>query len=436
MLGSNDSYKDKKVAIAGFAREGRSALAYFRNRGAEVTIVDEKESLSELPDGVPTILGKGAFEKLDGFDIVSRTASLNPRKIKTDGQITSVTKEFFKHCRGRVIGVTGTKGKGTTAALTDAILKEAKQPSHLVGNIGTPALDVLDEIEPNDIVVYELSSFQLWDIEQSPHVAVVVMVEIEHQDIHDDPQDYIDAKANISAHQTPSDITIFHPDNQLSEQVAAHGDGVKKRYLSKDAAYVKDGNIVIQEKVICAVKDIALLGQHNVENVCAAVSAVWEFTQDIDAICRAIMNFKGLKHRLEVIREVKGALYINDTISTTASSTVAALKSFDAPKILILGGFDRGLDYQYLVEEIVNNKVRQVIYMDAAGARLKDMLLEAGYDGDSLHEGKSMADIVTLTANLHEAGDVVLLSPAAASFGMFKNYAQRGEKFRELVEKL
>jgi UDP-N-acetylmuramoylalanine--D-glutamate ligase len=210
-----------KVALAGFGQEGRTSYDYWTAKGDTVTIADERESVDDAPPGAPTILGANAFSRLNEFDLIIRSPSVNPAKLPYPNKVWSATNEFFAKCPADIIGVTGTKGKGTTSSLIVSILRAANKTVHLVGNIGNPALDDLAVIKPNDIVVFEMSSFQLWDIKKSPRVAVVLGIEADHLDVHNDMADYVSAKANIVRFQQPTNLTVYNQDNEVASRIAA-----------------------------------------------------------------------------------------------------------------------------------------------------------------------------------------------------------------------
>lgn len=429
-----------KVAIAGYGIEGRSNYDYFAARGHEMTIVDERPHLDEVPEGAKTIVGPGAFEKLDGFDMVVRTASLAPSKIKTDGKIWSATNEFFAECPAAIIGVTGSKGKGTTSSLIASILREAGRTVHLLGNIGVPALSELSKVKPDDIVVYELSSFQLWDTEKSPTVAVVLMIEPDHLDVHADFDDYVTAKANIRKFQIEKDICFYHPTNDISRRIAminplpnAHRYDDPQDAVS---ACVDDGNFVVDGRVVCPTSALQLPGKHNLENACAAISAALIFTDEWSAVERGLRAFTGLPHRLKFVREIDGVKYYDDSIATTPGSAIAALKAFDQPKVMILGGSYKGGDFQEMAELAGKSNVRQAILIGQEAARIQPLLEKEGIVLQNLGEDVKMPAIVATARRAARPGDVVLMSPACASFGMFKNYQDRGEQFVAAVEAL
>lgn len=427
-----------KIAVAGYGIEGEASYRYFTGKGDDVTILDEREAVDSLPEGARTILGPSAFTNLAEYDMVVRTPSLAPAKLAGARKIWSATNEFFAQCNAPIIGVTGTKGKGTTSSLIAAILSKADKTVHLVGNIGTPALDVLSKITKDDIVVYELSSFQLWDLERSPHVAVVLLIEPDHLNVHKGFNDYVLAKANIGVHQTADDIMIYHPDNQQSARVASLSlAGKKMRFLTQEAAHIEDGVIIIDGHKICEVQQVGLLGEYNLQNVSAAISAAWQFTQNKDAIAEAVRSFKGLPHRLEFVREVYGVRYYNDSFSSAPTATMAAITAFEDPIVLIVGGYDRGIDFEPLVQSIRNAKnIRQVIAIGQTRERLTTLLRDAGMKNVHSINEQTIGPVVEVAAKSAQAGDVVLLSPGCASFDMFKNFYERGEMFKRAVEEL
>lgn len=422
----------KKVALAGFGVEGLSAYQYFKRQGVDITIFDDKaQPNASVPEGAPFIHGANWSEQLIDFDIVVRSPALHPQKIKTNGVITSVTKEFFRHCPAQIIGVTGSKGKGTVSSLIYNMLQNAGINTHLAGNIGVPALDILPEVRPDDVVVLELSSFQLWDLKQSPHIAVVLMMEPDHLDVHSDMQEYMQAKANIANWQATEDITIYLPSNEQTKKVALVGEGKKIPYTQEPGAHIAGGRFVMQHQAICRVDELGLSGKHNAENACAAITAAWQCTQDTKAIAKALREFKGLPHRLQFVREVGGVQYFDDSIATTPTSAIAAIQAFEQSKIVILGGSDKGADFTGLAKEVASNDVRAVLLVGEMRHMLHSSLEAAGYKGEILEfdQQRTMQQIVEAAAKRAQPGSVVLLSPACASYDMFKGYKDRGEQF-------
>lgn len=406
-----------KILVAGYGMEGKTSYEYWRQRGEEVVIADERETI-DAPEGAETILGEDAFAKLDDFDMIIRSPSINPRKLPYGDKVWSATNEFFANCPATIIGVTGTKGKGTTCSLITSILRAADRTVHLVGNIGLPALEVLPQIQPDDIVVYELSSFQLWDLKRSPHVAVVLMIEPDHLDIHADFEDYVTAKAAIARHQTPDDIMIFDDDNDISRRIAKDSPAHKIPYPFDISSVA--GSIVIP-------------GKHNVENASAAIAAVREYTTDEEVIRRGLHNFTGLPHRLKFVAEKNDVKYYDDSIATTPGSAIAALKAFHQQKVIILGGSDKGADYQQLIElcRVTNT---QIIAIGQTGEAIRMLADELG--ATSILVKGDMSEIVAKANEVAHSGDVVILSPASASFDMFRNYADRGDQFIAAVQNL
>lgn len=425
-----------KIAIAGYGAEGRSNYSYFADKGDQVVIVDERE-VTDAPLDASVITGEGAFERLEGYDMVVRTAGLAPRKIKTDGKIWSATNEFFAKCPAPIIGVTGSKGKGTTSSFVASILRAAGKKVHLVGNIGVPALDVLDDIASDDMVVYEMSSFQLWDLEKSPQVAVVLMIEPDHLDVHADFDEYVAAKAHIAEFQNSDDYVVYNANNEHSSAIAAHSAGHKIPFPDMEFVHVKDSFFFYGNQEICSVDALILPGVHNIDNACAAIAAAWQWVKDGEVIAKGLSAFEGLPHRLKFVREVKDVRYYDDSIATTPGSAIAAMKAFKEPKVLIMGGSSKGADFSSVARVAVNQNVKAVIVVGAEAPAI-----EAAFKRDTdipvinLGSEVSMKQIVNVATQQSTAGDVVVLSPACASFGMFKNYSDRGDQFIDAVNDL
>lgn len=440
-----------KIAIAGYGLEGKQNYKYFNKPGNDLTIVDEREDI-DIPSDAKYITGDGAYDDMSQFDMVIRTAGLSPLKIKKAKLVWSATNEFFAKCKAPIIGITGTKGKGTTSSFITSILRSSGKKVYLVGNIGVPALSVLPDIRPEDFVVYEMSSFQLWDIKYSPHIAVVLMIEPDHLDVHTDFEDYLKAKSNIRRWQNLNDICIYHPSNPFSQKIAsvtlATIDQTTKddylnnihRYGIKDdgLVYIKDDFFYTNDRKICPISCVKLPGKHNLENACAAMSAVLELKLDIsdNQFAEGLRSFTGLPHRLKYVSEINDVKFYDDSISTTPGSAIAAIKSFTSPKVLILGGSYKGGDFTDLVKEIKKSNIRQIILMGDEANRIEQFLKDAGIVKYVNLERCSMFEIVSKAASAASPGDVVILSPACASFGMFKNYQDRGKKFINAVDLL
>jgi UDP-N-acetylmuramoylalanine--D-glutamate ligase len=430
-----------KIVIAGFGTEGKASYAYWNVPGNEVTIADEREiPAQELPLNASVITGEGVFSRLEGFDMVVRTASLAPHKIKTNGKIWSATNEFFAQCQVPIIGVTGTKGKGTTSSLIASILRAAGKNVHLVGNIGVPALEVLGSIQPDDIVVYELSSFQLWDLEKSPQVAVVLGIEPDHLDIHLDYADYIAAKGHSTENQSITDRVVFNVHNEAAVSIAGLSVGQRLPYPSERTAHIRGSYFYYGDSELCETSQLQLPGEHNIENACAAITAVWPWVQDPAVIAEGLRSFDGLPHRLKFVREVRGVEYYDDSIATTPGSAIAALRAFRKPTVIILGGSDKGAEYEEVIKECRYTGA-EVVAIGQTGAKIQELCLKFGVNCERVEGG--MEEVVRHAREIAEnemedyiSDAVIILSPASASFDQYKNYADRGEQFIAAVEKL
>ena len=421
-----------KVAVIGGGTEGQSAVRYWLAKGDNVTLRDRLTDVA-VPYGAKAVLGAEYLRGLSSYDLIVRSPGIKPREIKTTAKVTSAVREFFAHCPARIIGVTGTKGKGTTATLISKMLEAAGRRVWLGGNIGKSPLDFLDKVKASDLVILELSSFQLMDLDVSPHIAVCLMVAPEHLDWHKNVREYIAATGNLFWHQQPNDIAIYNAEDDFSTQVAQLSPGLKIPYLQDPGAKVEAGNIVLGKSKICEIGEVGLVGPHNLENITAAVTAVHEIIGDnFEPVRRVIQNFKGLEHRLQLAGESNGVRYFDDSFSTTPETTIAAVRSFTQSKVLILGGSDKKSKYDVLARVVTSSNVREVVLIGAMGQKIAAALSSAGYT--NIREGgNTMSDIVATAAAAATPGDVVLLSPACASFDMFRNYKDRGEQFEAAV---
>lgn len=436
-----------KIAILGFAGQGQSSYTYWNNPDNELTICDMNQELV-VPEEARTQLGPDYLKNLDQFDLLVRTPILHPRDIVAANpetpnildKVTTNTDEFFRACPSQnIIGVTGTKGKGTTSTLITRMLEAAGKRVHLGGNIGIPPLELLkDEIQSDDWVVLELANFQLIDLKHSPHIGVCLMITEEHTDWHDDFEEYVAAKQQMFIHQKSDDVAIYYAKNENSLSITAASEGILIPYFEKPGAVVEENSITIDGHEICKTTELKLLGKHNWQNVCAAITAVWQVTQDTAAIRQATTSFSGLPYRIEFRREVKGIRYYNDSFATGYGATVASMEAIPGDKVMIIGGYDRMLPLESLAEAIVRNQatIRKVILIGASADRTAEVLQAKDYTNFEFCREKNMLEIVKAATEVAKEGDAVVLSPSFASFDMFKNFEERGNRFNEAVESL
>jgi len=429
-----------KVAVVGYGIEGVASYEYFTRHGHEVTVCDQNTEL-QLPAGAASQLGDGYLDNLDRFDLVVRTAGMHPNSIleKNPGiasKITTQVNEFLRACPTKnTFGITGTKGKGTTTTLISKMLEADGKQVFVGGNIGIPLFSFIDELTPDSWVVLELSSFQLQDVQFSTHIAVCLMVVPEHLNWHVDMEEYLAAKANLFAHQTPVDVAVYFADNDNATHIASAGQGQKVPYFTPPGATVVNDAITIDGQEICKTSELKLLGQHNWQNACAAVTAVWQVTQNVTALRSVLTTFSGLEHRLEFVRNLAGIDYYNDSFGTTPETAMVALQAFAQPKVVILGGSDKGAQYDELAQVVKDTNVRQVLLIGDQAARIQASLEKVGFQ-DFSAGGNAMSEIVGKAQQLAQPGDVMLLSTACASFDMFRDYKDRGTQFKAAVQAL
>lgn len=443
-----------KIALIGFGLEAKSAYDYFKGIDQNITfeIYDENsKSKIELPNGVKFFGDFHDFSKIQA-DLIVRTPAVNPSRLPKSAKITSVTNLFFEKCPAPIIGVTGSKGKGTVSSFIAEILRAAGLKVYLVGNIGLPALNELSEIQKDDAVIYELSSFQLWDAQKSPHIAVLNNLEVDHLDVHDGFEDYVAAKMNIAKNQTENDFFIFNAENPI---VLKNVENLKNQLKAElqpfqdyNLAHIQENHFLWGDEVLFETNILKIPGEHNQKNACAAMIATFDFLCEkgfeneeiFDFWREGLSKFAGLPHRLKFVREFGGVRFYDDSIATTPGSAIAALNSFEKPKILILGGSNKGADLSGLIEKIAKmpeQELRKVILMGAESEKLAQKLISSGFERFiNLGAKTNMQEVVKTAFENAKSGDVVILSPAHASFDMFKSYIDRGEQFVENVNLL
>ena len=443
-----------KIALIGFGLEAKSAYDYFKSIDQNNTfeIYDENlKSKIELPNGVKFFGDFHDFSKIQA-DLIVRTPAVNPSRLPKNTKITSVTNLFFEKCPAPIIGVTGSKGKGTVSSFIVEILRAAGLRVHLVGNIGLPALNELSKIKKDDAVIYELSSFQLWDAQKSPHIAILNNLEVDHLDVHNGFEDYVAAKMNIAKNQTENDFFIFNAENPIVlknvENLKSQLKAELQPFQNYNLAHIQENYFLWGDEALFETDILKIPGEHNQKNACAAMIATFDFLRkkgfEIEEIFdfwrEGLSKFTGLPHRLKFVREFEGVRFYDDSIATTPGSAIAALNSFEKPKILILGGSNKGADLSELIEKITKmpeQELRKVILMGAESKKLSQKLTLSGF-GRFMNLGTktNMQEVVKTAFENAQSGDVVILSPAHASFDMFKSYVDRGEQFVENVNLL
>lgn len=442
----------EKILVVGLARSGVAAAEFLVARGARVTVNDarpesELQQATDLRAKGIEVIGGGhpqeLFEKAD-LIVVSPGVplALEPfRRARVAGvQIISEIELASRFLRGKLIGITGSNGKTTTTTLIGELLKDAGFPTQVGGNIGTPLISLVETSRDGGLTVAELSSFQLEAVEQL-HVNVALLLNItpDHLDRYDSMADYAAAKANIFRNQTPEDIAVLNADNDWSARMNAKTEA-RAVYFSRlrelDEGIFLRGHEIIErstggQRVLLNRADIHLPGDHNVENVMAALAAGIACGASVDSMRETVRNFKGVEHRLEFVAEINGVRFYNDSKATNVDAAIKCLEAFSSGVIVILGGKDKGGDYLPLAP-LVRERCEHVILIGAAADKIA-----AALDGTKpLHRAATMQEAVKLGVELGRRGDTVLLAPACASFDMFDNYEHRGRVFKEAVRSL
>lgn len=446
--------KDKKTAVVGIGISNTPLIDFLVDLGAKVTAFDKKneEQIGEIArefrnKGVDLILGDNYLDKLKGFDVIFKTPSMridSPAMLKAKEEgayITSEIEEFVRYCPAKLYGITGSDGKTTTTTLIYNMLKEEGYNTWVGGNIGTPLFTRIEDIKPGDRVVLELSSFQLMTMNVSPEVAVITNLSPNHLDIHKDMNEYVDAKKNVFKHQKENDLLVLNMDNEITNSMAKEAVARVTRFSIKSkveqGACFENNKLYIKGKEVCSLDEVKIKGMHNVENLLAAFCALDE---DISIVSmrKVATTFTGVEHRCEFVREIEGVEYYNDSIASSPTRTVAGLKAFDKPVILIAGGYDKNIPFEALAEEGYS-KIKTLILIGDTKYKIKESFerfSEKKGNNLSIIIEESLESAVFKAKDIAESGDIVTLSPACASFDMFPNFEARGNRFKELVKSM
>ena len=449
-----DSLQNKTVAVLGIGVSNTPLVRLLLDHGIRVTACDKRtrEELGALADelegaGCALRLGPDYLEGLHE-DVIFRTPGLRPdmpqiaAAVANGSVLTSEMEAFFQVCPCPIIAVTGSDGKTTTTTIIAELLRAAGNTVWLGGNIGHPLLCDAEGMQPHDYAVLELSSFQLMTMDRSPHIAVVTNLAPNHLDIHRDMAEYVAAKENIFRHQTAGDIAVFNADNAITAEQSTRAAGRSRRFSRQsplsDGVFLRGDDIVCRgpegERVIMQTSDIRIPGVHNVENYMAAIAAVDGLVPD--AVIRDFArSFGGVEHRIELVRTLHGVRYYNDSIASSPSRTIAGLRSFPGKVILIAGGYDKHIPFDVLGPEVTAH-VKLLVLCGATAGKIR-AAVEAAPDYRPGHP--EIIEVTPFRAAVEAArdravpGDVVTLSPACAAFDQFKNFAERGKVFKEIV---
>ncbi len=456
-------YKDlkgKKVAFIGAGVSHRECIEIFANAGAQVTLCDKKPDLQAFGDYAPVLerlgvqlsLGERYLEGLKGQDMILRTPGFEfytpeLQQAARDGScVTSEMELFFRLCPCKKIAVTGSDGKTTTTTLIAEMLKKAGYTVHLGGNLGRALLPVVDQIQPQDFAVVELSSFQLISMRQSSEIAVVTNVTPNHLDHHKDMQEYIDAKRNILLYQNEHGKAVLGYENEVTRAMAADVKGTYKWFTR--FSVVDNGGFLRDDGMLCMAEngqvtpivrkeEVGLRGEHNLENLLAAMSAVWDLVPVAD-MASVARTFKGVEHRIEPVRTLDGVQWFNDSIATSPTRVIAGLRAFDQKLIIIAGGSDKGISFAPLAPELIAH-VKVLILTGATADKIEAAVkADPGYaeSGLVILRAADMEEAVNLARREAKPGDIVSLSPACASFDCYPNFEVRGRHYKALVNAL
>lgn len=450
--------RGKRVYIIGLGVSHKELIPVLKNQGIDLTVCDKSEKYEAENKafldglGVKYLLGKDYPENFDEAEVIFRTPGMYyyepvlTRARERGIAVTSETEMFFETCPCPIYAVTGSDGKTTTTTLISEMLKSAGKTVHLGGNIGKPLYARIEQVNAEDVAVVELSSFQLLSMRTSPEVSVITNITPNHLNVHKDMQEYIDAKCNILWHQDAFSRTILSRDNETTYELRRFVRGelslFSRQQKVENGAYLREDGHLIRvkqgvEEVLLHKDEIRIPGIHNVENYLTAIAAVGDAV-DADTIRQVATTFGGVEHRIEYVRTLDGVRYYNDSIATSPTRVIAGLRSFNQKLIVIAGGYDKNIPYEPLGKD-VNERVKVLILLGKTGPKIEKAVREyPGYDPETLKiiNVSTLEEAVLAARKEAKEGDVVTLSPASASFDLYRNFEERGQHFKRLVMEL
>ena len=441
----------KKVAVVGIGVSNIPLINFLVKLGANVTGFDIKseEALGDIAvdfkkKGVKLQLGEGYLDNLTGYEVVFKTPSMRidcdalVRAKQEGAYITSEMEEFVRYCKGKIYAITGSDGKTTTTTIVSKLLEAEGYKTWVGGNIGTPLFSNIEEIEENHMVVLELSSFQLMTMNLPVDVAIVTNLAPNHLDMHKDMQEYIDSKKNIFLYQDSNNVLVLNRENDITYGFEKEAKAKVREFSSmrvlENGAYFNDGILYLEGNEVCKKEDIVIKGMHNVENYLAAFIATKDDVK-IETMKKVAESFSGVEHRCELVREIDGVKYYNDSIASSPTRTLAGLFAFERKVILIAGGYDKHIPFEPLTEEGYEF-IKELILLGDTKYLIKEAFEKLKLEKNiniPIVMVESLEEAVSKAKEIASEGDIVTLSPACASFDMFPNFAVRGNKFKEIV---
>jgi len=448
-------FAGKKILVLGFGVEGQSTYRLLRKIFPDevLHIADMNEGLLELEPiriDLPKLnlqLGPDYLKNIGNYDVVIKAPGISLKNISTAdfSKFTSHTELFIRFFRDQIIGITGTKGKSTTSSLIYHIVKTHDENCLLVGNIGIPPFDLLENINKDTKIIFELSSHQLEQVRVSPHIAILLNLYEEHLDHYKTFENYQKAKFNISLFQDSNDFFVFNADDPRIETLISEA-SLKSKLMKfslthkpEKGCYVYDNKVYYQDAEVVEILNKTefsnLIGEHNLLNIMAAACASLISGIPAKAVASAVESFRPLEHRIEFVGKYDDVLFYNDSISTIPEAAIAAVKALKNVDTLILGGFDRGISYDSLIDFLSKSPVSNLVFIGDAGKRMLGIYQSGGFTGKNTLLASDFEEAVVFAKRITEKNKICLLSPAAASYDMFKNFAERGAKYKQLVRK-